>query len=215
MPHKSLSICEMAVANLKVFVEPSLNLLLPNVIWGSRPENALGMKISAAVVSIVPAVIAPTLTLTSGLLSSPLIPLIGMVMNGMVNPSSTYNTHSKLRTNEATLFFCNSVKVTGNLIIFKIELWVAWTHGMWNSQGRTNEDSSLLACYAMSSSIYLVRFWRSVIPPPGGWSSPRRLFDRKDLSVTIYQITDSKRLESSNMNLHSDIHKLMYSMIIT
>jgi hypothetical protein len=45
------------------------------------------------------------LTLTSGLLSSFLIPLIGMVMNGMVNPSSTYNTHSKLRTNEIAVSF--------------------------------------------------------------------------------------------------------------
>lgn len=80
------------------------------------------MKISAAVVSMVPAAIAPTLTLTSGLLSSPLIPLIGMVMNGIVNPSSTYNTHSKLRTNEAILFFCNSVRVTRNLTIVMIEL---------------------------------------------------------------------------------------------
>lgn len=122
MPQQSPSICEMAVANLKVFVEPSLNLLLPNVICGSRPENALGMKISAAVVSMVPAVIAPTLTLTSGLLSSPLIPLIGMLMNGMVNPSSTYNKHSKLRTKEVTVFFCNSVRVTRNLTIVMTEL---------------------------------------------------------------------------------------------
>jgi hypothetical protein len=57
------------------------------------------------------------LTLTSGLLSSPLIPLTGMVMNGMVNPSSTYNTHSKLRTKEVTVFFSNLVWVTRNLTI--------------------------------------------------------------------------------------------------
>jgi hypothetical protein len=54
--------------------------------------------------------------LTSGLLSSPLIPLIGMVMKGMVNPSSTYNTHSKLRMNEVTVFLRNSVRVTRNLL---------------------------------------------------------------------------------------------------
>jgi hypothetical protein len=66
-----------------------LNLLLPNDISGSSPENALGMNISAAVVSIVPALIAPTLTLTSGLFPSSSIPLIGIVMKGMVNPSST------------------------------------------------------------------------------------------------------------------------------
>jgi hypothetical protein len=154
------------------------------------------------------------LTLTSGLLSSPLIPLIGMLMNGMVNPSSTYNTHSKLRINEAILFFRNSVRVTRNLTICMVELWVAWTHKMWRSHSRANEDSSLLACYTMSRSKYLVRFWRSIIPPAWGWSSPRRLFDLKDLSVTIYQINDSKSLESSNMNLHSDIHKLMYGMFI-
>jgi uncharacterized membrane protein len=61
------------------------------------------MKISAAVVSIVPAVIAPTLTLTSGLFSSSLVPLIGIVMNGMENPSSTYNIHSQLRSYEITV----------------------------------------------------------------------------------------------------------------
>jgi hypothetical protein len=44
------------------------------------------------------------LTLTSGLLSSSLFPLIGMVMNGMVNPSSTYSTHAKLRANKITVF---------------------------------------------------------------------------------------------------------------
>jgi hypothetical protein len=38
------------------------------------------------------------LTLTSGLLSSSLTPLIGIVMNGMENPNSTYNIYSRLRT---------------------------------------------------------------------------------------------------------------------
>ena len=32
MHQKSPSTCEMAVANLKAFLEPSLNLLVPNVI---------------------------------------------------------------------------------------------------------------------------------------------------------------------------------------
>jgi len=50
---------------------------------------------SAAVVSMVPAVIAPTLTLTSGF-SLSFTPLTGIVMNGMVKPSSTYDIHSQL-----------------------------------------------------------------------------------------------------------------------
>lgn len=37
------------------------------------------------------------------------------------------------------------------------------------------EDSSLLGCYCLLTGKWFQIFWRSIVPPPSGSGSPRRL----------------------------------------